>query len=270
MKLACSNIGLPSFAHEELFPALRDMGFEGIEVAPSKVWQDVSAVPPAMVERYRRAAEDCGLKIAGLHSLFFDQPGMNVFGPAEGRKDMLVFLTHLSRICRDLGGRTLVFGSPSARRRGSLPMEEADDIFADFLSQLAHAIAGHGTALVMEALGPSESDYMHTVAHARSLLLRVRRPEIQVHLDAKALHEADEMNLAALRHPSLGIAHVHVNEPGLGELTRQGGVPHHTFGALLKQMHYDGFATLEQRMTDPEHPLRPLARSAEIMRENYA
>ena len=101
MKLAVSNIGLPSFNHAGFFHGLRDFGFQGVEVAPSKVWKRTEAVKPDQVRDYRRRVDRCGLEVVGFHSLFFDQPGLNVFGPPEARSHMLDFFdAALCRVCR--------------------------------------------------------------------------------------------------------------------------------------------------------------------------
>ena len=269
MRLAVSNIGLPSFNHAGYFHGLRDFGFQGLEVAPSKIWERTEAVKHWQVQDYRRKVERCGLEVVGLHSLFFDQPGLNVFGLPETKRYMLDFLTQLSTICADLGGRTLVFGSPSARRRGDLSLEAADKIFVDFFHELTDLIADHGTVFVIEALGPSESDYINTVSHTLQLLNETSRPQLCGHLDAKSLCESGELDSRTISQASPTLAHVHVNEPGLGILERSKGVNHEVFGELLRGAGYDGWVSLEQRMLYDSNPMGPLAASSEIMRECY-
>ena len=57
MKIAVSNIALPSYNHINELYDLREMGFRGLEVAPSKVWNEVNDVTPKQVSTYRKQVE---------------------------------------------------------------------------------------------------------------------------------------------------------------------------------------------------------------------
>ena len=66
--------------------------------------------------------EAAELEAVGLHSLFFDRPELGLFKDPELRAGSLEFLTHLSAVCRDLGGKTLIWGG--GRKRGEVPADE--------------------------------------------------------------------------------------------------------------------------------------------------
>ena len=107
MKFAVSNIALSTFDHTDDFGHLAAMGLSGLEVAPSRVWRDTwRGLTTVEVNDYRRRAEQAGLRIVGLHSLLYDQPDLALFGDTETLRRTLDFMTHLSTVCRDLGGRT--------------------------------------------------------------------------------------------------------------------------------------------------------------------
>ncbi|MDA1091571.1 MAG: hypothetical protein O3A85_14840, partial [Proteobacteria bacterium] len=106
MKFAISNIALPAFNHGGELGRLAEMGLDGIEIAPSRIWRDTwKGLKPGEVSDYRRLIEEAGLCVVGLHSLFFDQPELGLFKEPQKRADSLDFLEHLSGVCRDLGGR---------------------------------------------------------------------------------------------------------------------------------------------------------------------
>ena len=65
------------------------MGFRGLEVAPSKVWNEVNDVTPKQVSTYRKHVENSGLKVIGIHSLFFDQPDLGLFRGSDIRKNTI-------------------------------------------------------------------------------------------------------------------------------------------------------------------------------------
>ena len=80
MPFSVSNIGLPPFKHEYMFESVKQIGFQGIEIAPSRIWQDTwQGLKSADVDAYRRQIENVGLDVVGLHSLFFDHPKKSFF-----------------------------------------------------------------------------------------------------------------------------------------------------------------------------------------------
>ncbi len=264
-----SNIALPSFNHDDHLSMLKDIGFQGLEVAPSKVWEDTANVTFSKVASYRRQVEQAGLKVVGLHSLFFDQPGMGLFRGAVVRKKTLGFLVHLSQICVDLGGKILVFGSPGARKRNDLPVKAADDEAVSFFSELSDAVESHGTCFVIEALSKNESDYINSASHAMKITKRVDRKALKSHLDAKAVVDAGEATIDLFRNVSRDLVHFHANDPGVGILGETGRVDHVLLGKLLGEIGYGGYVSLEQRMVDPEDPMKPIKMSYSVLEKCY-
>jgi len=269
VKFAISNIALPSYHHQHELYSLREIGFEGLEVAPSKVWEDTKNITFAQVKLFRRQVEVAGLEIIGLHSLFFDQPGLGLFRGEQVRKNTLNFLVHLSKICADLGGRTLVFGSPAARQRKDLPTSIADEETVLFFSDLSEAIKLHGTFFVIEALGANETDYIHSVLHALEIMKKVNCKELQSHLDAKALVDACEVRLDIFQKVAPTLVHFHANDPGLVVLGETGEVDHALLGNLLKKINYNRYISLEQRMMEQSDYINQIKRSYLVLEKYY-
>ena len=267
-RLALSNIALTAFAHLDELPILSGLGFTGLEVAPSRIWEDVwHGLTPAMVADYRRHVEAAGLEVLGLHSLLFDQKDMGLFADAEGRARVLDFMTHLSAVCRDLGGHTLIWGA--GRWRNGLGLADAQAYAIDFFHALHIRIKDHGTCFCFEPLGPKDSDFLNSVIDAKDLVQALAVPSVGLHLDAKGIAENTEMtaDIAALAKPYL--KHVHVNEPGLGILGSTGEIDHQAFAEILNGIDYDGFISIEQRMVDPLDALGPVRKSAAYLTSVY-
>ncbi|MSO92260.1 MAG: sugar phosphate isomerase/epimerase [Rhodospirillales bacterium] len=270
MRLAVSNIGLPAFDHRAELARLPGLGFEGLEVAPSRVWQDTwQGLKPAEVAAYRRTVEGAGLRIIGLHSLFFDQPDLGLFKGAAARAKALDFLTHLSAVCRDLGGRTLIYGSAAARRRGSLAPDTAFAEAADFFAALARRIEAHGTCFCFEPLGPEESDFINSAFDSLRIVNAVSSPTLRLQLDAKALVQNNEATVATFRAAAPVLVHFHANDPGLGMLGATGQVDHRALASMLRDVGYDGSVSLEQRMLSADAPMRDIEKSALVLRDCY-
>lgn len=74
MKFAVSNIALPAYNHRIELSQLASLGLSGLEVAPSRIWQETwLGLSASEVSGYRREVEQAGLSVVGLHSLLFDQ-----------------------------------------------------------------------------------------------------------------------------------------------------------------------------------------------------
>ena len=267
-RFAISNIALTAFAHLDQLPVLSELGLSGLEVAPSRVWEDTwHGLTPAIVADYRRHVEAAGLEVLGLHSLLFDQKDMGLFADASARKRVLDFMAHLSAVCRDLGGKTLIWGA--GRWRHGRSLAEANAYATDFFQDLNTRIKDHGTCFCFEPLGPKDSDFLNSVIDAEKLVATLAVPSVGLHLDAKGITENGEMtpDIATLAKPYL--KHVHVNEPGLGILGSSGEIDHPGFAKILNDISYDGFISIEQRMVDPTDALGSVRQSAAYLTSVY-
>lgn len=269
MKLSFSNIALDSFDHIDELYTLREIGYKGLEVAPSKVWENVNDVSYLQVQNYRKKVESTGLEIIGLHSLFWDQPNLGLFKSSNTNNKTLNFLVHLSKICSDLGGYFLVFGSPQARKRNGLSLKEADSQAIDFFSELSIKIEKHNTCIVIEALGEDESDYINSLSHALEITEKVNTKEFLSHVDAKAVFNSNEASSKTFNKIKKTLKHCHANDPGLGVLGDTGLVDHRLFSSLLKEIKYKGYVTAEQRMVNKNDLIGPLKKSYLLMQKYY-
>ena len=268
IKLAVSNIALSAYDHAAELGRLAGFGLAGVEVAPSRAWTNTwHNLTPKMVRSYRKDVEDAGLGVVGLHSLFYDHPELGLFRDAETRAQSLDFLVHLSAVCRDLGGRTLIWGG--GRRRGDVAEAAALTEAQAFMADLCRRIEGHDTCFCFEPLGPGETDFINSAFDALAIVEAVGHPGLRMQLDAKALvangEATNEPFLAAAPH----LVHFHANEPDLGVLGTSGAVDHAALGGFLRDIDYQGFVSIEQRMLNAADPLADVALSAAVLKECY-
>jgi sugar phosphate isomerase/epimerase len=269
LKFAVSNIALNAYDHADDFGHLVDMGLSGLEVAPSRVWRDTwRGLTNVEVNDYRRRAERAGLRIVGLHSLFFDHPNLGLFKPPEIRARTLDFMEHLSAVCRDLGGRTLVYGG--GRKRGDVALDDAIEKTVAFMGELGKRIEGHGTCFCFEPLGPDDTDFINSALESLAIATEVASPALRVQLDAKALVENNEADIETFRCVAPMLVHFHANEPGLGVLGSSGKIDHAGLGRMLRDIGYEGYVSIEQRMIEEADPLAGIRQSAHHLKECYA
>ena len=268
VRYAVSNIALPAFDHADDFGRLREFGLEAIEVAPSRVWRDTwHGLTTIEVSDYRRRIVNAGLGVVGLHSLFYDRPELGLFKDPAERAESLDFLEHLSKVCRDLGGRTLIYGG--GRRRGALPEPEARAEAVAFFGELTKRVETHGTCFCFEPLGPDDSDFINSALESLAIVEEVGSPALRVQLDAKALVENDEAVIETFKAVKSVLVHFHANEPGLGPLGSTGRVDHKALGGMLNEIGYDATVSIEQRMRGEDDSLADIGISAALLREAY-
>ena len=268
MPYAISNIALPAYDHLDDLPVIAETGYTGLEVAPSRVWQNTwQGLTSAQVAEYRTTVESTGLEIVGLHSLVFDHPELQLFGDADSVAATRDFMVHLSAVCRDLGGRTLIWGG--GRKRGTVPADDAFIRAVSFMTDVCMKTADHGTIFCFEPLGPKDSDFVNGLGEARAIVEAVGQPNLQLQIDAKALVENNEVEQSIFDDASEMLVHVHANEPGLNVLGRSGEIDHVAIGTMLANIGYQGYVSAEQRMLSETAYMDDARESFDILSRHY-
>jgi sugar phosphate isomerase/epimerase len=161
------------------------------------------------------------------------------------RRATTTYLGELARLCRDLDGRVLVFGSPKQRSllAGTTPAEAIDRL-REVFSDLVPVLEETGTVVALEPLAPSETDVLNTAAETCRLIERIGSPHVRLHLDVKAMSSEAEPIPAIIQAAARHLEHFHANDanlrgPGFGEVD---------FGpifAALRAVSYPGWVSVE-------------------------
>lgn len=268
INVAASTIALPPGDHDAHLSGLCAIGIDALEVAPSRRWDDTwHGLGNAQVESYRRAIEAAGLKVCGLHSLLFDHKDLLLFADDDTRSRLADFLVHLSALCRDLGGRTLIWGG--GRLRGDVSNADATARAIDFMAGVCRRIEDHGTVYCFEPLGPNDSDFINSALEALDICRAIDHPSMAMQLDAKALIENGEVSPDVFAAVASELEHVHANEPGLTVIGSSGSIDHARIGTLLRETGYNGYVSAEQRMLNADTWAEDLAISVAAIRRHY-
>jgi sugar phosphate isomerase/epimerase len=223
-----------------------ECGYAGIEIAPFTLAPLVTDLSGQARGELRRTIARAGLDCVGLHWLLAKTEGFHVAHPdAAVRGRTTEYLAELARLCHDLGGRVLVFGSP--KQRSLMPgvsPEQAIDHIHEVFSRLVPALEATDTVVALEPLSPVETDVLTTAAETCRLIERIGSPHVRLHLDVKAMASEDapipEIIVASARH----LEHFHANDtnlqgPGFGAVDF---AP--IFGAL-DEIRYAGWVSVE-------------------------
>ena len=116
MKFAICQEMFEHISWEEQCRIIAETGYQGIEVAPFSIADDLRGVTDETLDSLRETADRHGLEIIGLHWLLAKTEGLHLTSadPAV-RAATADYLKLLARTCHRLGGRVLVFGSPHQR-----------------------------------------------------------------------------------------------------------------------------------------------------------
>ena len=248
MRLAASTLALPPLTHQPLLRYLRPMGLSGVEVVPARAWEaPCEGVSSTEVATYRRAVHAAGLRIVGMDGLFAGRPDLGVLGDANTVRRSVEVTAHLSAVCRDLGGHSLILSEP--RRRDGRSAKAAWAACKAFLDAVLPRIEGHGTVLCLAPLEPADGDVCTTVHDCRGLVDYVGHGAFGLSLSARALAAHGETGQAAFCLLYRRVEHVHADEPDLVELGRSGRVDHAGLYRQLSAQGYCDWITLKQRTT---------------------
>ena len=225
---------------------LKEVGYDGMEVAPYTLAPRITDVSAARRSELRKQAEAHGLTICGLHWLLAKTEGMHLTTfDAQIRRATANYLIELGKACADLGGTVLVFGSPAQRNleRG-MSREAALEHAAEVFKQVMPTLADRGVTLAMEPLTPKETDFINSCAEAVELIELVGHPNFRLHQDVKAML-SESTPIPELIHKYASVtAHFHVNDdnllgPGMGR------TDFHPIFAALNETKYSGWVSVE-------------------------
>jgi sugar phosphate isomerase/epimerase len=247
VKLAFSNIAWSPADDERVAGWMREAGFAGVEIAPTKVWPKPLDATVDQLLACRRWWEARGLPIVSMQALLFGRADLAVFGTATLREQALDYLERIMAIGGVLGAGPLVFGSPKNRRAAGVDAAEVDRIAVDFFRRAGDAAARHRVVLCIEP-NPTQydCDWVTCARQGIDFVRRVGHPSFRLHLDAAGMTLAGDELSTSFEGARDVLRHFHVSEPNLG-IVGVGGTDHGAMAASLRNIGYDGWASVEMR-----------------------
>ena len=253
MKFAICNETFGDWTHERAFALAAECGYAGIEIAPFTLAAarpdgtcDVDDVTAQARDEVRRLAKSHGLEVVGLHWLLAKTQGFYLTSPdAEVRRRTAEYLGTLARLCRDLGGRVMVLGSP--RQRNLLPgvsLAQATRHAQSVIEAILPELEACEVTLALEPLGPAEGDFWTTAAEAVQTIERIGSPHVRLHLDVKAMSSEARPIPEIIRENAPHLAHFHANDPNL-QGPGFGEVDFAPILAALAEIDYQGWVSVE-------------------------
>ncbi len=267
MKFALCNEMFENWPMAEIASVAAGLGYQGLEIAPFTLAPSVEEITPAQRRETRKAIENQGLAVVGLHWLFAGPQGLHMTTPDQATwqrtRDYLVALLEL---CSDLGGRVLVLGSP--KQRDILKGQTKQGAWrraVDLLNSVLEGAAESGLTICLEPLSPAETNFINTVEEGMQMVHEINHPNFKIHLDVKAM--CSEGKGASMRNYASRVAqsvpaiirsvkatdvgHFHVNDPNLYG-PGMGEVDYAPIAKAIRDIGYDKWLSVEVFKYDPD------------------
>lgn len=255
MRYAICNETFDGWDHAKVCHFVADLGYTGLELAPFTLAPRITDVSAQQRRDLRRTAEECGLKIIGLHWLLAKTTGLMLTSADRVvRQTTAAYIVELARCCADLGGDLLVFGSPAQRRiPAGHSLQQATGFALDTFQMATQGIADAGVTLCLEPLSPPDADFMTTAREAVAVMKSLAHPAFALHLDVKAMSTDEASAPELIRRHRGEMRHFHANDPNL----RGPGFGDTDFVPIfqaLREIDYKGWVSVEvfDYSPDPE------------------
>jgi sugar phosphate isomerase/epimerase len=226
IKISICNELFQGWPIEKVFQYAAQLGYDGVEIAPYTLADSVTEIPPKRRKAIRRAAEENGVEIVGLHWLLAKPEGLYINHPDEIiRIKTQEYIEALIHFCADIGGKILVHGSPHQRTvQEGWDLQESWNFAKETFKVCLKAAQKRNVLYCIEPLAHVNTNFINTVAEAIRLAKEIRHPNFKMVFDCRSASiqekSASEALLRAL--DSGYLRHVHVNDangrgPGFGE-----------------------------------------------------
>jgi sugar phosphate isomerase/epimerase len=261
-----SNMAWPIEADDEAIDLAVDVGLRGVELVPTKVFGPWAQISSTRVAEYVARLADKGLSVAAFQGILQGTDGLRLFGDSQSRDSLRTHLEQVATVAAAAGARTIVFGAPTARDPGELPMEVAFDQAVSFFRLVAPAFEAEGVCLAFEA---NTADwgcrFVTTTIEASRLVDAIDQPGIRLQLDTGTAFTNSEP-LQEWAQLAAKASHLHVSEPRL-QAVGTCASDHAAAGAAIKHQNYLGWRSIE--MKSVANWRECLTMAAQVLQQNY-
>jgi len=247
MKLAISNLAWSVEEDEKVAKVLRSLRVNGVELAPTKYWQNLERVAVQDALEVRRKWESQDLQICALQSLLFGRGDLQIFGTDESRRETVAYIKKVVEVAQWLGAEVLVFGSPVNRRRGDVSIERALGIARDVFREIGDFAAERGCVVCLEPNPKNYGcDFITTTSDGTALVAEVDSPGFKLHVDAAGMSLEGEEPAALLQALPV-LRHFHISAPGLSTVSKTASVDYQALLSILVQENYKFWMSIEMK-----------------------
>ena len=252
MKYSICNEMFEGWKLEYVFKFAAELGYHGVELAPFTFCESAFDLPKTERDRIRSAAEKAGVEVVGLHWLLVTPKGLHINHPQrEVRERTKEYLKELVRLCADVGGRVMVFGSPKQRDvLEPLSFDQAWRYARETFAECAELACERGVIICMEPLHRGQTNFINLPDEAAKMVEEIDSPGFRLILDVYSM-STEELDIPAeIRKHARHLAHFHANDKNR-RYPGSGVVDYKPIVAALKEVGYEGYLSVEVFEFDP-------------------
>lgn len=265
MNLAISNIAWTSKEDDLVYKKMLELEFKGLEIAPSRIWNDPFSQPLSEIKRFRTEITQKGLQIIAFQAILFGHPELTIFDSLKIRTSTLKYLKKMVDLATKLGAKVLVFGSPKNRLMGNLNRIQAEEVAIDFFTKLGQYANSQGTVIGIEP-NPKEygADFLVTTEEALDFVKKVNHPGFRLHLDTGAMTINQENYEQTINKAFPYLCHLHLSEPFLAPLNNV-NQKYHRIAQILVKLRYLHWISIEMKNQPEPSGLKNVFESLEMI-----
>lgn len=249
MKLSISNIAWSASNDEKMYMFLKEQGYEGIEIAPTRIFPNAPYDHISEAKDWsNKLFQKYGLTISSMQSIWYGRTE-RIFGGNEERQVLIEYTKKAIDFASAIGCNNLVFGCPRNRNiPQGMSKEEANEIAVPFFKELGEYADSKNTVLALEANPPIyNTNFINDTMSAMELISRVDSKGFLLNLDVGTMI-ANEEDVKELEANTFLINHVHISEPNLLPIAER--KLHLSLIELLKKEGYKRFISIEMGKPD--------------------
>lgn len=243
MKLSISNIAWSAEYDTEMYQYLKEAGFNGLEIAPTRIFPEV---PYDKISEAKDWAADLrekyGLVVPSMQSIWYGHTE-KIFGDKSDRQTLIDYTKKAILFAEAIGCGNLVFGNP--KNRDTEDVASVMPIAIDFFKEIGDYAAEHNTVIALE---PNPIIYgtrfMNYTEQAVEVAYKSSSEGIKVNVDlGTIIYNEEDINY--MKQIPEYVNHIHISEPGLNAIEKR--AIHNVLFEILSDMGYNRFVSIEMR-----------------------
>jgi len=246
MKIGICNEIFSNWEMEKVFPFIKQLGYDGIEIAPFTLSNSVEMISKERRREIKMLAEKYAVEIIGTHWLLVKPEGLSISSKnKEIRNKTSQYFKELVFFTYEIGGKIMVLGSPKQRSiSDGQTFEEVKGYLREIIYPALEEAEKKHVFICLEPLGRKETNFVNTGEEAIKIIEEFNHPNFKLILDVKAMSDENKPIPEIIKKCKKHLKHFHANDknllgPGFGEIDFAPII------STLKEMNYNGWLSVE-------------------------
>jgi len=246
IRFAICNEIFQGWSLDKTFRFAASTGYDAVEIAPFTLAETVGDISAIQRRGICENAARAGIQISGIHWVLVKPTGLYINHPERSiRERTRDYFCELVDFCADIGGRSMVVGSPKQRNvMDGVSHEQAWQWALDTFREPVARAENRGVTICLEPLSPVETNFINTAVEAVRFVRQLNSPCFKIILDVKAMSSEARPIPQIIQESAAYVGYFHANDPNL-KGPGFGQVDFKPIAAALTAAGYKGFVSVE-------------------------